>query len=129
MKCVFCNIVNGVLPCHKIWEDDEHLAFLSIFPNTKGFSVVITKKIATILDLDENNPYLEIIEVKKNKTFIAKKTKTFEEERNVSEKAPVDEIKINDLNIEKKSKKNKLNQQNYRERFDKKTHNRFSTNN
>ena len=44
MKCVFCNIVNGVLPCHKIWEDDEHLAFLSIFPNTKGFSVVITKE-------------------------------------------------------------------------------------
>ena len=42
-ECVFCKIVRGEVPCHKIWEDDKHLAFLSIFPNTEGFSVVITK--------------------------------------------------------------------------------------
>ena len=42
--CIFCKIVKGEAPCHKIWEDDKHLAFLSIFPNTEGFSVVITKK-------------------------------------------------------------------------------------
>ncbi len=42
--CIFCNIVRGEAPCHKIWEDDKHLAFLSIFPNTDGFSVVITKE-------------------------------------------------------------------------------------
>lgn len=41
--CIFCKIVAGEAPCHKIWEDDNHLAFLSIFPNTEGFSVVITK--------------------------------------------------------------------------------------
>ncbi|HIF9429104.1 TPA: HIT family protein [Photobacterium damselae] len=29
---------------HKVWEDDKHLAFLSIYPNTKGFTVVIPKK-------------------------------------------------------------------------------------
>lgn len=44
INCVFCKIVRGKEPCHKIWEDKEHLAFLSIYPNTKGFSVVITKK-------------------------------------------------------------------------------------
>jgi histidine triad (HIT) family protein len=43
-NCIFCKIVKGDLPCHKIWEDEEHLAFLSIFPNTDGFSVVIPKK-------------------------------------------------------------------------------------
>ena len=43
MSCIFCEIVAGRAPCHKIWEDEEHLAFLSIFPNTKGFSVVIPK--------------------------------------------------------------------------------------
>lgn len=32
------------MPSHKIWEDEKHLAFLSIFPNTEGFSVVITKE-------------------------------------------------------------------------------------
>jgi histidine triad (HIT) family protein len=43
-NCIFCKIVKGESPCHKIWEDEKHLAFLSIFPNTEGFSVVITKK-------------------------------------------------------------------------------------
>lgn len=42
-ECIFCQIVAGDMPCHKIWEDDAHLAFLSPFPNTPGFSVVIPK--------------------------------------------------------------------------------------
>jgi histidine triad (HIT) family protein len=42
--CIFCKIVKGEAPAHKIWEDEKHLAFLSIFPNTEGFSVVITKR-------------------------------------------------------------------------------------
>ena len=44
MECIFCKIVKGEAPCHKLWEDEKHLAFLSIFPNTEGFSVVIPKK-------------------------------------------------------------------------------------
>lgn len=43
MSCIFCKIVQGKAPCHKIWEDEHHLAFLTIFPNTEGFSVVIPK--------------------------------------------------------------------------------------
>lgn len=42
--CIFCQIAQGKSPCHKIWEDDEYLAFLSIFPNTEGFSVLIPKQ-------------------------------------------------------------------------------------
>lgn len=42
--CIFCKIVRKEMPCYKIWEDEKHLAFLSIFPNTEGFSVVITKE-------------------------------------------------------------------------------------
>ena len=41
--CIFCKIVAGESPVHKIWEDEKHIAFLSIFPNTEGFSVVIPK--------------------------------------------------------------------------------------
>lgn len=44
MTCIFCQIVEGKAPCHKVWEDEHHLAFLSIFPNTDGFTVVIPKK-------------------------------------------------------------------------------------
>ena len=61
------------------------------------FNIVISKKIAKLLELDSNNPYVEIIEVKKNKTFVSKKTTTFDEEKNVAEKAPVQEIEIDDL--------------------------------
>jgi len=43
-ECIFCQIVKGEAPCHKIWEDEKHVAFLSIFPNTLAFSVVITKQ-------------------------------------------------------------------------------------
>ncbi len=42
--CIFCGIVAGEIPSNKIWEDEKHVAFLSIFPNTEGFSVVITKE-------------------------------------------------------------------------------------
>ena len=48
----------------------------------KIFNVVISRKIASFLELDFNNPYVEIIETKKNKTFIAKKSEIFEEEKN-----------------------------------------------
>ena len=42
-ECVFCRIVVGDEPCHLVYEDELHLGFLDIFPNTEGFSVVITK--------------------------------------------------------------------------------------
>ena len=42
-NCLFCKIVKGEIPCHKIYEDEEFLAFLDIFPNTKGMVLVITK--------------------------------------------------------------------------------------
>ena len=76
----------------------------------KIFNVVINKEIASILELDVNNPYVEVIETKKNKTFVAKESNTFEEEKNVSEKVPVDAIKMNDLtkdDTETKKKSNK----------------------
>lgn len=44
MDCLFCKIVQGEIPSHKVWEDEKHLAFLTIFPNTPGFTVVIVKE-------------------------------------------------------------------------------------
>ena len=73
----------------------------------KIFNSVVSQKIALILDLDIDNPYVEIIETKKNKTFIAKKANTFEEEKYVEETAPVNEIKMDDLSIESTKVKKK----------------------
>jgi len=61
----------------------------------KIFNVVISKKIADLLELDIENPYVEIVELKKNKKFVAKEGNIFDEEKNVADKAPVDEIKMN----------------------------------
>jgi len=43
-KCIFCEIVYGNIPVASFWEDNNNLAFLSIDPNTLGFSVIIPKK-------------------------------------------------------------------------------------
>ena len=82
----------------------------SKYPNI--FNVVISKEIASILELDPDNPYVEINEIKKNRTFVAKESNTFDEEKNVAEKAPIDEVKMDVLSkdtpeIESKTKKNK----------------------
>ncbi|KAJ2804577.1 hypothetical protein H4S07_004200 [Coemansia furcata] len=55
MNCIFCSIVAGTAPCHRVLEDDNHLAFLSIFPNTPGFTVVIPKThlCSDVLALDD----------------------------------------------------------------------------
>jgi hypothetical protein len=73
------------------------------------YNSVLSKRIAEELELDLDEPYVELLLVSKNSTFVAKKAKMFEEERSVAEKAPVDGILINDLNIKKKKEKKDKN--------------------
>ncbi len=43
-ECVFCKIIDKTIPTPGIfWEDDKFMAFLSTWPNTKGFTVVVPK--------------------------------------------------------------------------------------
>lgn len=65
--CIFCKIIRGEAPCHKIWEDNDHIAFLSIFPNTPGFTVVASKKHlpSYFADIDDEILSKFIIAVKK----------------------------------------------------------------
>ena len=67
----------------------------------KIFNVVVSKKISTILALDPDNPYIEVVEYKRNKTFVAKESNIYEEEKNVALKVPVNEIKLYDLSKKK----------------------------
>ena len=69
------------------------------------YNSILSLRISKELELDINEPYVEIVLVSKNSTFIAKKAKMFEEEKSVAEKAPVDGIQINDLNVKKVKKK------------------------
>ena len=69
-------------------------------------NAVLSKRIAEKLHLDINEPYVEILEILENSIFIAGKAKTYDEEKNVAVKAPVNSISINDLNlINKKDEK------------------------
>ena len=67
----------------------------------KIFNLAISREIANILELDPENPYIELHEYKKNVTFVAKEGSIFDEEKNVATKAPVDEIKVDELTVEK----------------------------
>ena len=67
------------------------------------YNSVITERIANELELDLNEPYINIILISKNSTFVAKKSKTFEEEKKVAQKAPIDGIKISNLNSSNKA--------------------------
>jgi len=41
---VFAKMLRGEIPCHKIYEDEDTLAFLDIMPRTEGHALVITKE-------------------------------------------------------------------------------------
>ena len=73
---------------------------------------VVSKRIASELEIDFDEPYVEILEILNNSSFIAKKAKTFDEEKKVANKAPIESISINDLNSNeltlKKNKKKKF---------------------
>ncbi|MCR4911252.1 MAG: HIT family protein [Bacilli bacterium] len=43
-KDIFCRIIDGEIPCHKVYEDDDVLAFLDISQVTKGHTLVVPKK-------------------------------------------------------------------------------------
>jgi len=78
----------------------------------KIFNLAISKEIARILGLDPENPYIELHEYKKNKTFIAKEGSIFDEEKNVAAKVPVDEIKVDELTVEKIKVEKKITKKN-----------------
>jgi len=80
------------------------------YPNI--FNALISKKIASVLELDTDNPYIEIREIKKNKTFIAKEGNIFEEEKNVAEKVPVKEVKMDILTGDNSKEVKKIKKKN-----------------
>ena len=55
MSSIFTKIVNGEIPCYKIAEDENYLAFLDVNPNAKGHTLCIPKQeINKIFDMDED---------------------------------------------------------------------------
>ena len=61
------------------------------------YKILITPKIAEKLNIQNDLPLVEIIEIKKNKSFVAKKAKIFNEEKKISSNAPVTSVKISNI--------------------------------
>ena len=65
MPSIFSKIVSGEIPCYKVAENDDFLAFLDIFPLSKGHVLVIPKKeVDYVFDLD-NEAYLGLMQFAK----------------------------------------------------------------
>ena len=77
----------------------------SKYPNF--YNSVISKRIFDELELNELEPYVEISTISENSTFLAKKAKMYEEEKNVAEKVPVEGVSISDLSSNKKKAEKK----------------------
>ncbi len=72
MDCVFCKIVKGEIPCHKIYESNNYLCFLDINPITEGHVLLIPKKhIDYVFDMHRNEYSRLFLEAK----MIAEKLK------------------------------------------------------
>ena len=65
MDCIFCKIVKGEIPAHKIYEDQKVLVFLDITPVSKGHCLVIPKEhVENFYDLDDQT-YMHLFGVVK----------------------------------------------------------------
>ncbi len=69
------------------------------------YKILITKPVADNLNLEINSPLVEVMEVKKNKSFVAKKTKIFKEEERIHNNAPVESVIIDNISSNNNKKK------------------------
>ena len=74
MSTLFTKIVNGEIPCYKVAETKDFLAFLDINPNTRGHTLCIPKKeIDQLFDLD-NKTYDNLMRFSKQVAVALKKS-------------------------------------------------------
>ena len=91
-KVKITNLLNNKSILARVGDNSKYPIF---------YNSVISKRISDELEINKNEPYIEIQEVNEVSTFIAKKAKMYDEEKHVADKAPVDGISINNLNTSK----------------------------
>lgn len=74
MSSIFTKIINGEIPCYKIAEDDNFLAFLDVNPNAKGHSLCVPKQeIDKIFEI-EDDLYIGLMKFSKKIAIALEKT-------------------------------------------------------
>lgn len=73
MASIFTKIVNGEIPCYKVAETEDFLAFLDVNPNTEGHTLCIPKiEVDQLFDLDEPT-YIGLMEFSRSVAIALKK--------------------------------------------------------
>lgn len=72
-KCVFCKIVDKSIPSKVLFENDKNLAFLDIFPVSKGHTIVIPKNHYKNLEDISDNELSELFEIVKKVSILIRK--------------------------------------------------------
>jgi len=76
-NCIFCQIVKKEIPCHRVYEDKNNLAFLDIRPLVSGHTLVIPKKhFENVLEIEKNDLQALILAVQKTTKIIQEKFKS-----------------------------------------------------
>ena len=75
------------------------------FKYPEFYKILITEPVARKINLQLDSPMVEVIEVKKNKSFVAEKTKIYKEEEKIHNNAPVESVKINNISKNDNNKK------------------------
>lgn len=74
MSSIFTKIINNEIPCYKIVEDENYLAFLDVNPNAKGHTLCIPKQeINKIFDMEETL-YLGLMQFSRKVAIALEKT-------------------------------------------------------
>ena len=74
MASIFTKIINGEIPCYKITENEDFIAFLDVNPNAKGHTLCVPKQeIDKIFDLDDNQ-FLALMNFSKTIAVALEKT-------------------------------------------------------
>ena len=74
MASIFTKIINGEIPCYKVAEDENYLAFLDVNPNAKGHTLCIPKEeINKIFDMEEEH-YLGLMKFSRKVAKALEKT-------------------------------------------------------
>ena len=90
------NLINGKYLIAKVGKDTDYPDF---------YNSVVSKRIAIELEIDINEPYIELKTLDQSNSFIISKAKTFDEEKEVADKAPIEGIKIENIGKELNVKK------------------------
>ena len=63
MDCIFCKIINGEIPCYKVYEDDLVIAYLDINPKGDGHTLIVPKNHTLDLDTIDNDTLMHVMDV------------------------------------------------------------------